>query len=149
MLALGPPPPNGGGVWPSAAVLNADGVPPHLGDGSPPPPFLVVDDVDDLGTIGGNDAVATELSRLRLGNTGSMQGGRDSSGGLPPTMPEKLVDLLDIDDDGGNRGGTGGGEEDSRGGRAGGCIPLPPLAPIPVPRGLGGSGGGLPPPTCW
>lgn len=48
------------------------------GEAGSTPPFL------DLGTSGGREA-APSRPELRLGNTGSMSGWRDSSGGLPPT----------------------------------------------------------------
>ena len=91
--------------------------------GSPPP----LNPLRDRGTIGGRDTASRP--ELRLGNTGSIRGWRDSSGGLPSTYREEVVGRL-----GGNLGGIGGGDK-SLGGKGG---------VLPMARGFGGSGGGFP-----
>ena len=89
--------------------------------GSPPPnPLRLV-------TSGGRE-VAVSMPELRLGNTGSMRGWRDSSGGLPPIKPELVLE-------GACRGGIGGGGDESLGGSGG---------ILPIARGFGGKGGGFP-----
>lgn len=108
-------------VWGDVAGVRDSGQRGAAGEAGSAP-FL------DRGTSGGS-AVETSNPMLRLGNTGSIRGWRDSSGGFPP--PTWHV----AGREGGSRGGIGGGGEESRGGIGG---------IGPTFRGFGGSGGGLP-----